>query len=198
MIDDRLFGKTRAGILRELYLNPGMRISFNELVRRLRTGDGAVSRELKNLLALGLVSEEREGSHRFLRAARRSPLFQEMKALVAKASGSPKAVRDALQDLEGRIEVAFIFGSVARGAERPDSDLDLFVIGTAGYSVVAERMHSVEKRLGRRVQVLYYNSDSQADRVSLRKASVHALLTGSKRFVIGGERELEEFLAKRK
>ena len=59
-------------------------------------------------------------------------------------------------------------------------------------------MHSVEKRLGRRVQVLYYNSDSQADRASLRKPSVHALLTGAKRFVIGGERELEEFLAKRK
>lgn len=198
MIDEQLFGKTRAGVLREIYLNPDKRVSFNELVRRLRTGDGAVARELKNLIGMGLLIEEREGSHRFLKAAKSSPLFNELRSLVAKASGPAKIIRDSLRDLEEDIDVALVFGSVAKGAERPESDLDLFIVGTAGYSAVAECVRSVEKRLGRRVQILYYDSRAQADRASLRKPSVHALLDGPRRFVVGSERELNELLAKRK
>jgi len=198
MLDDRLFGKTRAGILREIYLNPDKRISFNELVRRVRSGDGAVSRELKNLLAAGLVAEEREGNHRFLHAAKSSPLYAELNAFVAKASGAPRVIRDALADLKDQIDVAFVFGSVAKGRERPDSDIDLFVIGRAGYSIVTERLRTTEKRLGRKVQTLYFDPGSSVDRASLRKSSMQSLLTGPKRFVIGNDRELERIVAQRK
>ena len=44
MLDEVLFGKTRAALLRELYTNPDRRLSFNELVRRLTSGPGASSR----------------------------------------------------------------------------------------------------------------------------------------------------------
>jgi predicted nucleotidyltransferase len=198
VIDERLFGKTRAGILREVYLNPEKRISFNELVRRVQTGDGAVSRELKNLLATGLVIEEREGNHRFLRAGRQSPLFPEIRAFIAKASGYTRVIRKALEGLEDRIDVAFVFGSLAKGVERPDSDLDLFVIGRAGYSLVTERLRSIEKRLGRKVQTLYFNPDAAVDRASLMKPSMQSLLSGPKRFVIGDDDGLKRVLLKRR
>jgi hypothetical protein len=42
MLDTVLLGKTRAAILRELFLNPDRRLSFNELVRRAKAGAGAV------------------------------------------------------------------------------------------------------------------------------------------------------------
>lgn len=195
MLDDILFGKTRAAILRELYLNPDRRISFNELVRRLKSGAGAVSRELKVLIASGLVAEEREGNHRFLTAGKQSPLFVELKAFVTKASGAPSIIRDALRDLENRIELAFVFGSVAKGIEHADSDLDLFVIGTAGYPLVSERMYAAEGRLGRKVQTLYFDTNSPTDRVSLRKPSMQAMLSGPKLFVIGDEAQLQRYLS---
>jgi predicted nucleotidyltransferase len=167
MLDDVLLGKTRAAILREFYLNPDRRISFNELVRRLKSGAGAVSRELKVLIESGLITEEREGNHRFLTAGKQSPLFAELKAFIAKASGAPSIVREALRDLEDQIELALVFGSVAKGNERADSDLDLLVIGTAGYSVVRERMYAIEGRLGRKVQTLYFDVNSPADRARM-------------------------------
>lgn len=197
LLDDRLFGKTRAGILREIFLNPDKRVSFNELVRRTGSGDGAVARELKNLLAAGLIAEEREGNHRFLRAARQCPVYAELKAFVSKAAGAPRLIREALHGLGDGIEVAFVFGSLASGHERPDSDLDLFVIGSTGYSTVSERLHVVEKRLGRRVQILYFDPKSQVDRASLRKPSMQALLLRPKRFVIGSDTELRRFVSKR-
>lgn len=198
MLDDNLFGKTRAAILREVFLNPDKRISFNELVRRVRSGDGAVSRELKNLLATGLIDEEREGNLRFLRAARKSPVFSVLKAFIEKTSGAPRIIRDAFKGLEQDIDVAFVFGSMARGRERPDSDLDLFVIGKAGYSVVSDRLLPIEKRLGRAIQTLYFASNSQVDRASLRKPAMQSLLAGPKRYVIGGDDDLHRILEARR
>jgi predicted nucleotidyltransferase len=198
MLDDQLFGKTRAAILREVFLNPDKRISFNELVRRVKSGDGAVSRELKNLLATGLVDEQREGNLRFLRAARKSPVFSELKAFIAKTSGAPRIIREAFKGLEQDIDVAFVFGSMARGRERPDSDLDLFVIGKAGYSVVSDRLRPIEKRLGRPVQTLYFASNSQVDRASLRKPAMQSVLAGPKRYVIGGDDDLRRIMEARR
>jgi len=196
MLDELLLGRTRAAVLRELYANPDRRISFNELVRRVKSGVGAISRELAMLIDAGLVTEQREGHQRFVSAGISSPLFPELKALIAKASGAPEFIREALRGLEDQIEIALIFGSVAKGTERGDSDLDLFVIGTTGYSVVNQRMYAVEERLGRRVQTLYFDPTSATDRASLQKSSTHAMLSGPKVFVVGDEAGLEALLSR--
>lgn len=195
MLDDLLLGKTRAAVLREIYTNPGRRLSFNELVRRLKSGPGAVSRELATLTTAGLISEHREGNQRFVSACTSSPLYAELKAFIAKASGAPAFIREALHGLEDSIQLALIFGSVAAASERTDSDLDLFVVGTAGYSVVTQRMYSIEVRLGRRVQTLYFDPSSPIDRTSLRKPSTRSLLSGPKLFVLGDEAKLQALLS---
>lgn len=187
MLDTLLLGKTRAAVLREMFMNPDRRLSFNELVRRVKSGDGAVARELRTLIDAGLLTEEREGNQRFLSARRSSPVFEELKSFIAKTSGAPAAVREALASLEDQITVAFIFGSVAQGRERGESDLDLFVIGPAEYSQLMEKLHPLEERLGRRVQLLCFDPSSAQDRQSLRKASMQKILTGPKQFVMGDE-----------
>jgi uncharacterized protein len=194
MLDAILLGKTRSAVLREMFLNPDRRITFNELVRRVKSGDGAVSRELKILIGAGLVEEQREGNQRFLRARKESAVFTELKAFITKTSGIPSIIREALGGLEQQIAVAFIFGSVAKGTERENSDVDLFVIGTAGYSVVAERLHSIEDRLGRPVQVLYFDPALSEDRKSLSKSPMRAILGGPKVFVSGDAAQLASLL----
>lgn len=122
-------------------------------------------------------------------------MFLELKNFIAKTSGAPTFIRDALRYLDDKIDIALIFGSVAKGAERADSDLDLFIIGTAGYSVVTERLYSIEDRLGRRVQTLYIDRDLPTDRASLKKPSVRAMLEGPKVFVLGDEAKLEMLIS---
>jgi predicted nucleotidyltransferase len=198
MLDAVLLGKTRSAVLREMFLNPDRRVSFNELVRRVKSGDGAVARELRTLIDAGLVIEQREGNQRFLSARRDSPVFDELKSFISKTSGAPFIVREVLKELEGQIAIAFIFGSVAQGREREESDLDLFVIGTVGYSQLTEKLYSIEERLGRRVQVLYFDANSDQDRKSLRKPSMRAILAGPKMFVLGDESRLASLLDTRK
>jgi predicted nucleotidyltransferase len=194
VLDAILLGKTRSAVLREMFLNPDRRLSFNELVRRVKSGDGAVARELKMLIEAGLITEQREGNQRFLKARSDSPVFAELKSFISKTSGAPFVVRQALAPLERGIAVAFIFGSVARGRERQDSDIDLFIVGTAGYSHLTERLYAIEERLGRRVQVLYFDENSEHDRKALKKSSMRAILSGPKLFVFGDESKLESVL----
>ena len=99
-------------------------------------------------------------------------------------------MREVLASLEDQVAIAFIFGSVAQGRERADSDLDLFVIGTAGYSVVTDRLYPIEERLSRHVQVLYFDPTSAQDRKSLRKPSMKSIFSGPKLFVLGDETKL--------
>lgn len=195
MLDVQLLGKTRAAILRELFFNAERRIPFNELVRRTRSGAGAVSRDLKALIDAGLIVEQREGNQRFLQANQASPVHAELKSLISKSSGAAPVLREALRDVEDKIAVAFIFGSVASGTERGESDLDLFVIGSAGYSLLTERVSGLENRLGRPVAILYFNERSDADRRSLRKPAMKAIARGKKLFVLGDQARLEEYIA---
>src|SRR5690242_13943376 len=97
MLDQILLGKTRAAILREIYLNPARRVSFNELVRRAHSGAGAVSRDVKALIDAGLIIDVREGNHRFITAATQSPVFMELKALITKISGAAGILREELR-----------------------------------------------------------------------------------------------------
>jgi predicted nucleotidyltransferase len=194
MLDSVLLGKTRAAILRELFLNPDRRISFNELVRRAHSGAGAISRELERLLEAGLVTEEREGNQRFLSAAQGSPIYAELKSLISKCSGAALVLREALEEIERQIFVAFIYGSVATGVEREDSDIDLFVVGSAGYSIVTEYVRRVENRLGRPVRVLHFDENSSTDRKSLRNPSMKKILLGTKLFVLGNDERLMQLL----
>ena len=90
MLDAILLGKIRSAVLREMFINPDRRLSFNELVRRVKSGDGAVAREVRTLLEAGLIAEQREGNQRFLTARRESPVFAELKSFIAKASGAAR------------------------------------------------------------------------------------------------------------
>lgn len=67
--------------------------------------------------------------------------------------------REAIQALGDRYGARHIrvFGSVARGEERPDSDVDLLVEFPRGYDIFAQRLpltESLADLLGRRVELV--------------------------------------------
>jgi len=62
------------------------------------------------------------------------------------------AVRDVLRG-NAQVEVAIVFGSVARGAERPDSDVDVAVLASADEDLAALSA-SISARVGREVDVV--------------------------------------------
>jgi predicted nucleotidyltransferase len=56
---------------------------------------------------------------------------------MAKTAGLVDLLREALAPIRSRIRVAFVHGSVARGAERSSSDVNLLLVGTVSLAKVA-------------------------------------------------------------
>ena len=96
----------------------------------------------------------------------------------------------ALRDLEDRIRLAFIFGSIARGEERSQSDLDLLVVGDISFSELVEALSDAESTLHREIHPSLFSADEFRGRRESKDHFLDSVLREEKVFVIGGEDEL--------
>ncbi len=127
-IADALFTRVQQRVLGILYGQPDRSFLSKDVIRLANSGTGAVHRELKRLVASGLVRVESQGWEKHYQANRESPVYEELRAVVLKTVGLAEPIREALRPLADGIKVAFVYGSVARGTDTATSDIDLMII----------------------------------------------------------------------
>jgi predicted nucleotidyltransferase len=153
------------------------------------TGRGAVQRELANLVEAGILQREEESGRVFFSADPTSPIFADLRAIVEKTAGLNVVVSDALASVEG-ITVAFVFGSVARGEARSDSDVDVAVIGATSFRKIVSALADAQMRLGREINPVLFSADELRNRIDRDDAFVRELIRGPKQLIIGTEDDL--------
>ncbi len=127
---DSFMGSTaRARLLAHFAVHPDRREHGRALARHTGVGKRSLQAELERLEAMGLVRRDVEGPHVIYSRDSANPQWRAIDSLVG-AYAPALVLRDVLQDVPG-IEAAFIFGSLARGDARPDSDIDLFIYGNS-------------------------------------------------------------------
>ncbi|HNU12535.1 MAG TPA: nucleotidyltransferase domain-containing protein [Rubrivivax sp.] len=147
-----LFTPVQQVVLGLLFGQPDRRFQSGELIRLADSGTGAVHRVLTRLAAAGLVSVERVGNQKYYQANRASPVFDELHGLIVKTSGLLGPLRAALAPLAGCIRAAFVYGSVAKGADNAASDIDLMVVADdVDYTELYAALQAVESALARSV-----------------------------------------------
>ena len=153
------FGRSgvRRRILTEFFNRPGLTVHGRELARRIGASAPAVSRELLALQQAGLLASRPIGRSREYRLAEGSTA-QAARTFFQRTVGLEARLRSALADLPG-IESALVHGSYTAGGERPDSDIDLIVIGTPDRIELAERLSAVEAEIGRPVNAITLTSE---------------------------------------
>jgi len=161
---DLIFGtsEVRRQILAAFYAGPGLVTHPRELARRLGHPSQVVGRELQRLEDAGILASETIGRARRYRVNPASPIAADVRGLVLRTIGAEALIRAALGNVAG-IEEAWIFGSHARGTERPSSDIDLLVIGLVDRGALSERLVEVEQELGRDVNMVAYTRAELAD-----------------------------------
>jgi len=189
-----LFPKTRRAVLALLYGRPGEQFYLRRIVKETGLAMGQVQRELNVLCSSGVISRREEQGRVFFEADESCPIFPELRGIVRKTMGAAAALGEVLRPLESRAQVAFIFGSVARGEESQVSDVDLMVVGDASFSEVAQAVRKAEKAIGRDVNVVVYPPRELKEKAGNEHHFVLQVLGGEKVFVIGGERELGALL----
>lgn len=155
---DTLFGLQRQRVLSWLLLHPEQALHVRELARLTGTHAGSLHRELARLAEAGLLLRTKQGNQVLYQANRHCPVFEELAGLFRKTSGVVDVLREALLPLAEQIEVAFVFGSVARGEEQAHSDVDVMVVGSAGFTDLVRALYPSQEKLGRDVNPVLYGA----------------------------------------
>lgn len=190
-IGNVLFGATRRAVLSQLFSHPDERHFQRQIISAANLGSGTVQRELEKLVQAGLVSRTVEGRQTYFQANRESPVFTELRGLVRKTFGLSELLADGLSQLAERIEVAFVFGSMATGTENERSDVDLFVVGDVSLMEVVNALADAQRELGRELNPSVYPTEEFCRKVAQGQHFIKQVIAGPKLFLIGDERRLK-------
>ncbi len=186
-----LFTPVQQRVLGLLFGQPGRRYQSAELIRLAGAGTGATHRLLQRLAKSGLVRASTEGNQKYYQANAETPVFEELSGLIRKTVGLAGPLRQALAPLGERIHTAFVYGSVASGQDRPDSDIDLMVIAEdLDYPTLFEALQAVEQQLGRRVQPNLMTPAEWRGKVVQADSFAARLSERPRLFVLGSEDDL--------
>ncbi len=145
MLQKLLGSQARAEILKNLFTAERKSVHLRELSRISKLSAPVLQRELRQLNQLGLVVAQRDGNRVNYSANAESPIYQLLCELVLKTEGAADILRAAFVDVSA--DYVFIFGSMAKGTAKADSDIDLFVIGDCGLREVTRHIHIVADRI---------------------------------------------------
>jgi len=185
-----LFGKTRRAVLSLLYSHIEDAFYLRQIVRTAGAGLGAVQRELKQLSDAGIIQRFVRGHQVYYQANPRCPIFAELKNLVVKTIGVGAALQAALAPLADRIDLAVIYGSIARSEEHRESDVDVLVVGKVTFAEVVSSFSEVQKTIGREINPTVYPLSEFRSKLAAGHHFLNTVLRGPMLFLIGEKRDL--------
>ena len=189
-----LFPKAQRRVLDLVFLQPERTWYRSELARTLGVPPSSLQRPLVELVSAGVLATRPDGNRLYYEVNRESPIFAELRSLVVKTSGLVGLLREALQAHAPRIDVAFVYGSFARGEESATSDVDLLVVGAVGLAELALPLRTAAGQLGREVNATVYAPEELAAKARARKHFISRALDGAKLFVLGTKDDLARII----
>ncbi len=127
----------------------------------------------------------------YFQAESDSPIYPELRGIMAKTMGIASALQDMMRKFGDRVTCAFLHGSVARREEHALSDADVVVIGSVGLSDLSPALRTLEKKFGREFNATCYSPAEFRRKAREGNHFVLSVLAGEKLFLKGDENELE-------
>jgi predicted nucleotidyltransferase len=189
---DPLLSRTTQQILAAILLERKDPWYFTDLAKRLRRTPSTLQRPLDSLVRAGIIRRWSDGNRVYFEREPDCPILPELQGILTKTVGLVDILREELRPLAEKIRIAFVYGSVAKGEERAESDVDLMVIGSATLSDLSPALAKSEKRLGRPVNATVYPPREYRDKMARKNHFLRSVLAAEKIFVLGSEHELEE------
>ncbi len=189
--------RTRQRILTAMLVHSKRAWYQSDLAKHLGVPSSSLQRELAALADAGILRRRRDGSRVVYEADSACPILPELTGLLIKTVGVRELLADALKPFRGRIDVAFVFGSIARGDERSASDVDLMVVGRVGLADLAPALVKAETALGRAVNASVYSADELVKKLEAGHHFLNSVLNEAKLFIVGDSHDLETIVGRR-
>lgn len=192
MLSSLLFSNYRRRVLGLLLLHPDTTYHVRELARLTGTSAGTLHKELTKLTNGGVLRRQEVGNQVRYGADRDCPVFEELASILRKTSGLVDVLAEALSSIEKSIALAFVFGSVARGEQQSNSDVDVMLVGSLGFADAVQVLHPVQATLQREINPVVYSLEEFRRRAASDDSFVREVLAKPKLFVVGNENELRK------
>ncbi|WP_233586449.1 nucleotidyltransferase domain-containing protein [Legionella sp. km772] len=173
-----------------LLLHPDERYHVREIARLTNTTAGTLHRELSKLAKSKVLLREQSGNQVYYQANRNFPIYTELTSILKKTSGLVDVLFDFLTPLTEKIEVAFVFGSVAKGAENLGSDIDVLIIGEVDFTEAVEALYAAQASLGREINPKIYSREQWKASLQKQDLFIQEVLNNPKLFIMGAEHDL--------
>lgn len=106
-------------------------------------------------------------------------------------------LRQYLEKVEKTIDVAFLYGSYAKGEETATSDVDLFVVGHIAPKELAKLLAPARPELGREIDPITMDREEFRAKAKGKDHFVSAILRDPKLFLVGNAADLEALAGRR-
>jgi len=189
-----MFSPYRRQLLARLLLRPDEQFHVRELERMTNISAGSLHRELKAMAESGLLLREKIGNQVFYRADTLCTIYEELAAIFRKTMGMASLLANALSELTGKIEVAFVFGSMASGRQKAGSDVDVCVLGDVSLLEVVKALSTVQETLRREINPVVMTVKKFSEQLVKQDRFVTRVLGEPKVFVIGDEDEFAKLV----
>jgi len=177
-LKDAVFTDSQAKVYLWIYGQPERSYHLSELRRLTGLGSASLQREINRLVVAGLANSALKGNQRQISANRQSPLFKELSDLTSKVMGAAALLTEALLPINRKIEVAFLYGSVAKQSDNAESDIDIMIVGSdLTLSELLDQLLPVEEMLCRKVNPTCYTVGEFKKRLSDTDSFVNKVLS---------------------
>ncbi len=185
-------------VLSLFLLNPEEEFYQTEIANKTEHALMQVQRALKTLKELGLISSVQHGKMVYYKALRGHYAFEDLKSLFLKTVAFGETIRRELAPFQSKIHAAFIFGSVARGDESLDSDIDLFIFADLTLREFSKVLGPLSKKLGRELNPVIFSTAEFQNRISQKDHFLVELVSSPKLWIIGNEDHFNQLVKRGK
>ncbi len=179
MLKNLFSSSIRADVLALLLNSPDEKFYMREIAKLIRKNPSGVKRELDKLEDMGLILSEKVANLKYFQANKNSPLYPELKDLIAKSLGLPGALKSLLRANE--IKTAFIYGAFAEGEDTPT--VNLFVVGDFSPTLLSG-LHEIEKNFGKKINCTVIN-EAEYKQKKNRDAALKRILLEKRITLVG-------------
>jgi len=116
------------------------------------------------------------------------PIYDELRSIIRKTIGLVSILLTALEPVADRIEQAYIYGSLARGDERPDSDVDLMIIGNVTLRELSTPLREAGRNLRRVINPTLYTPEEYEQELKAGDSFISRVHNSKRLDLIGGTR----------
>ena len=183
MLSEILTSNTRAELLRILFDGRKQEHYLREIQKLSNVSIRSIQKEVAHLSRLDLLKSRKDGNRIYYSANTTHPLYPDLVSIVEKTVGIVGQLKERLSDK--RIDTAFIFGSMAKGTEKSESDIDLVVIGTLNMRALTKLLSGIQEKVGREINPHIFSKDEICERIKKKDHFVSSIFKEEIKAIIG-------------